>query len=151
MFSSLVHLIPSLSISKFIPVFNRTSEGNPWLRHSSHPWHLARPPQRLPWPLFSKNRKQGALRVWNLNRWFFKDSKGPPNTERDLCSAVGFSSIFSKSRTASRDALKKKEPPVLSHWKTSKSKNRQFRFLFQTSFEKQKQTPDGYQVSSQDS
>jgi len=23
--------------------FFETSEGNPWLHHSSHPWHLARP------------------------------------------------------------------------------------------------------------
>jgi hypothetical protein len=24
------------------------------------------PSQRLPWPVFSKNMKQGALRVWNI-------------------------------------------------------------------------------------
>jgi hypothetical protein len=29
---------------EILKTFIITSEGNPWLRHSSHPWHLARPP-----------------------------------------------------------------------------------------------------------
>jgi hypothetical protein len=41
-------------------------------------------------------------------------------------------------------------PPWRLPWPVF-SKNRWSRFLFQTFFEKQEQTPDGYQVGSQDS
>jgi len=42
------------------------------------------------------------------------------------------------------------DPPQRLPWPVL-SNNRRSRFLFQTSFEKQEQTPDGYQVGSQDS
>jgi hypothetical protein len=31
-----------IALHFYLVSFGKTSEGNPWLRHSSHPWHLAR-------------------------------------------------------------------------------------------------------------
>jgi hypothetical protein len=40
--------------------FSYTSEGNPWLRHSSHPWHLARPPAVTGLACFFKEQEAGG-------------------------------------------------------------------------------------------
>jgi hypothetical protein len=37
-------LMREVEFRKMLMLSYSTSEGNPWLRHSSHPWHLARPP-----------------------------------------------------------------------------------------------------------
>jgi len=41
-------------------LFLFTSEGNPWLRHSSHPWHLARPPAAAALAYFFKEQEAGG-------------------------------------------------------------------------------------------
>jgi len=42
------------------PKFNDMSEGNLWLRHSSHPWHLARPPAVAALACFFKEQEAGG-------------------------------------------------------------------------------------------
>jgi len=48
-------LSPNISLC-----FIHTSEGNPWLRHSSHPWHLARPPAAAALAYFFKEQEVGG-------------------------------------------------------------------------------------------
>jgi len=43
-----------------LPGFTKTSEGNPWLRHSSHPWHLAWPPAAAALACFFKEQEVGG-------------------------------------------------------------------------------------------
>ncbi len=43
-----------------VSIFTITSEGNPWLCHSSHPWHLAWPPAAAALACFFKEQEAGG-------------------------------------------------------------------------------------------